>query len=446
MSNSTQVIRWRQGAYDEPQAVLTEGLPDDRQSRRVGVLIRAANALGVSLTQKDLLPALLDLIFEELAADRAAVLLSVGAGKKQRVVISRSAAGVERQPDLQLSHSIVSEAIQSKESLLILDARDDAHLRDQDSVVRLGIRSAICAPMLRKGRVLGVLYVDTSEGSQRFGRDDLDLLGAMASMAAVGIERTQLYRIAAERERLRSELAIAASIQSGLALEEHPILPGLDFHACTRPAKHVGGDLCEAVQIDDRRALLAVADVTGKGVPAAILSASVQSSIRSLARAGLELSELAAWINNLVYEQTDPSRFVTCFLACYDSRERTLRSCCAGHDRPLFLPGGREPAEELSVGGLVLGVRRDERYECETRALKPGDLVVCYTDGVTEARSKDGSHEELGIDGLIRVLAELSPEADAEAVTKHLWRTIETFTGGSEPADDRALAVLRAVP
>lgn len=278
-------------------------------------------------------------------------------------------------------------------------------------------------------------------------REDHRLIATFASVAMGAVESARLFQDTLARQRLERELAIARAIQEGLCPQRLPQIPGLEVAATTRPSKEVGGDLFEAVRLDDGSALFAVADVTGKSVSAALLAASIQAAIRTLCRTGVSLQELVKRVNELVCEQTDAGRFATCFFAHYDPARRLLTTCSAGHDPPLLGVPGAAP-RRLSTGGLLLGVLPGADYEIESHSFANGAWLAIYTDGLTEAQapapSPDEDGEELGLERLEGIIEPLLSSPSLTTCAERVLGAVDAFTHGSPPSDDRTLLLLRA--
>jgi sigma-B regulation protein RsbU (phosphoserine phosphatase) len=278
-------------------------------------------------------------------------------------------------------------------------------------------------------------------------REDQRLIATFASVAMGAVESTRLFQDTLARQRLEKELAIARAIQEGLCPQRLPQIPGLEVAAMTRPSKEVGGDLFEAVLLDDGSALFAVADVTGKSVSAALLAASIQAAIRTLCRTGIPLQELVKRVNELVCEQTDAGRFATCFFAHYDPRQQMLTTCSAGHDPPLLF-GADGQMQSLSTGGLLLGVLPRADYEIESRPFTNGACLAIYTDGLTEAQAPVADPEmdgdELGLERLGQLIEEARNETLLASCAERILEAVDAFTEGSPPTDDRTLLLLRA--
>ena len=253
----------------------------------------------------------------------------------------------------------------------------------------------------------------------------------------------RFYQTALQRARSEEELNLARRIQRGFLLSAFPDRPRLQVHATNRSSREVSGDFYDVVPAGEEAFLLAIADVSGKGVPAALLSSMLQASVRT--QAGLERSTAAILknVNRLVCESTSRQQFATFFLARVDERALTLTYSNAGHNPPLLIRDGSEP-RALERGGTVVGMLDGLTFEEETVPLAPGDRVVLYTDGLSEAIGADGTM--FGDERVLETVRGLSPDLSAEAVCDALLARLSAWLGAREAGDDVTVMTLRVLP
>jgi sigma-B regulation protein RsbU (phosphoserine phosphatase) len=242
--------------------------------------------------------------------------------------------------------------------------------------------------------------------------------------------------------RFEEELNLARQIQRNSLLSEFPVLPRCEVHALTLPSKHVGGDLYDVVEAGDGSWFVAIADVSGKGVPAALLSSMLQASLRTQAANVRSPAEILRNINHLMYRSTAVQQFATFFLARVDGERMELSFSNAGHNWPVLLRPGDE-RRFLERGGLILGFQERVEFEEERVSLLPGDLVVLYTDGISEAA--DASGEQFGEERLYAALAAMPRTLPAREVTGRVLATLREFLDGTEAQDDITLLVLKVL-
>src|SRR6516225_9943347 len=255
---------------------------------------------------------------------------------------------------------------------------------------------------------------------------------------------TAIGREVAQRERLNRELEIAREVQEHLFPQRLPSVPGLDYCGRCRPAREVGGDYYDFLELPEGRLGIAIGDVSGKGIGAALMMASLEASLRGQASVVHDLAELMKRVNNLVYEASSASRYATFFYAEYDPRSRQLSYVNAGHTPPVVLRKSAAACQvfRLESGGPVIGLLRQGRYQRDSFRLKPRDLVVLFTDGVSE--SMNARNEEWGEDRLIE-LAETCFGLPASEVMTRILAAAEAFAAGAPQHDDMTLVVLRVL-
>ena len=271
---------------------------------------------------------------------------------------------------------------------------------------------------------------------------DAAFVASLGHLALSAVENARLVESRLEKERLEEELRLARTIQERLLPDGMPEIDGVDLAAMALPSRFVAGDYYEAIQLGDGRLLVAVADVSGKGMPAALLMANLQAGLHVLRGSGLDLPEATARLNRLVCENTDAAKFITMVWALYDPagpHAGRLRYVNAGHNPPMLVRQSGE-VDELKEGGLILGVLPDVSYTQGETRVEPGDLLVLFSDGVTEAPDADG--EEYGEACLMRLLREHRAGSASEAVAA-IRSDVSRFTGAAPLSDDRTVLALK---
>jgi sigma-B regulation protein RsbU (phosphoserine phosphatase) len=325
--------------------------------------------------------------------------------------------------------------------------------------------------MRGRRELMGILGLGPRLGDLAYTREDRQLLRSVASQAGLSLENGGLIRRVAEQERVAHELAIAAEVQRRLFPDRAPACRTLDLAGLCVPAGDVGGDYYDFLELGEGRVGFAVADVAGKGLPAAILMSMVQASLRSQADGGRATTEICDSMNRLLYRSTAPNAYATFFYGVFEPDTRHLCFVNAGHNPPLVVRarpavaataataaastvGGMlavaamarteesEEAERLRATGLVLGAVSDSPYLEESVQLQPGDVVVAYTDGVTEAFGPGG--QEFGEERLFEVVAS-ARGLPASAIVERVARAVEAWRGGAPAHDDLTLVVARVL-
>jgi len=398
----------------------------------VDALIRAGRELAAHRPLQELFPLILDLSLQAVQASRG-VLLTSGPGGLQ--------AQAARGENFQISSAVRDRVLNEKSSLLVVDALSDSDFAERKSIVMQGVRSIIAAPLQTGNEVIGLLYVDLTNPTRRFTSDDLDLLTVMANIAAIRIQHAHLIEVEAAERIHSSELAQAAEIQRGLLPRCPPIVAGLDLVGHNLPCGAVGGDYFDYLPYGQNKLALIVGDVAGKGMPAALLMASLQAHAQALTEAGGDdVGGLVARLNKAVKTRSPGNRFVTLFLAVFDPDASTLTYCNAGHNPPLLMRADGS-IEKLEEGGLALGMFAGLPYSDKTVRFSPRDLLVLYSDGVVEA-CPAGSEQEFGEDRLIR-LASDSRSLELPRILDRVMDELRAWSGDGAFADDVTLVLAR---
>jgi sigma-B regulation protein RsbU (phosphoserine phosphatase) len=295
-------------------------------------------------------------------------------------------------------------------------------------------------PIISQSQPLGILNVATDQW-QFLTASDLQLLSAAGAQVAVALERARLYDLAhAQRVRLTHELEMARTVQAGLLPSQLPEIPGFDIAADWRSASEVAGDFYDAFPLTNDRWGLVIADVSGKGAPAALCMVMACSLIRAVAKPTLGPAEVLMQVNRALAAQSSAEMFVTVFYAVLDSGSRTLTYANAGHDLPIVRRAGPSgKIEELLGGNLPLGLFSEVRLTDETIRLAPGDLLVAYTDGLTETFNAD--QDMFGHERLIQLIRDL-PTAPPQLLLDTIMAQVTSFAGGLSQSDDITLLVL----
>jgi serine phosphatase RsbU (regulator of sigma subunit) len=358
------------------------------------------------------------------------VLLTMRAGE----LIVQAATG----ETFQISSAVRDRVLNEKASLLVVDALSDSDFAERKSIVQQSVRSIIAVPLQTREAVIGLLYVDLTNLARFFTHDDLNLLTVMANIAAIRIEHAHLIEVeAAERIHSR-DLAQAADIQRGLLPRIAPVVTGLELAGYNLPCRTVGGDYFDYLPYGEGQLALAVGDVAGKGMPAALLMASLQAHAQALTENGGEVRNVVAKLNKAILSRSPGNRFITFFLAVFDPGTSTLTYCNAGHNPPFLVSRGG--VRRLEWGGMVVGAFEHATFDEDTQQLWPGDVLVAYSDGVTEARDSSGA--EFGEERLLSCVQANCTRSPAEIV-ECLLSTVHGFSAGTAQSDDITMLVLR---
>jgi sigma-B regulation protein RsbU (phosphoserine phosphatase) len=302
-------------------------------------------------------------------------------------------------------------------------------------------RSELAAPLVLEGKTIGVFNLENNQ-EDAYHEGHLEMVTAFAAQAAVGIERARLTRELLERRNLDKELAIAREIQASFLPKSNPVLPGFEIAGTTQSHDVVGGDYYDFIRVSEKRLGLAIADVAGKGIPAAILMAGFRMSLLAEIRNEFAIRAVMRKVNTIVYESTDRHKFVTAFYGLLDVRNKVLTFSNAGHNPPI-LRRADGSIELLVDGGVALGVLPEAQYEERPIALKPGDVLVLYTDGLSEAEAPSG--EQFGTRRIEDSIAHRAGST-AQQILDGLVEDVLAWCDTRGPNDDLTLMVLRVSP
>lgn len=293
-----------------------------------------------------------------------------------------------------------------------------------------------------QGRKIAVIGVGHRANEKPLSDGDYNFLKSLANLAVNSIQRTYLLEERIEKERMEEELLLAKSIQNRLLPDPIPDVKGLDLSAITVSSYQVGGDYFDVAETPDGNHIFAIADVTGKGFPAALLMANLQSMLHILLPFDITLTLATEQINDLIFANTPSDKFITFFWGKYHHNTREFKYVNAGHNPPLLLRSGSDEFKELSEGGLLLGAMESiAPYESKDVTLEPGDLVVCFTDGVNEAQSDD-MEEEFGMERLHEVIRKNRNETSS-VIRDSIIKSVTEFARGNQ-FDDVTLVIFKA--
>ncbi|TVQ65263.1 MAG: serine/threonine-protein phosphatase [Balneolaceae bacterium] len=316
--------------------------------------------------------------------------------KNQERTTLLSSSGIKTEPDPSAIEEIFENA---NDDILIIDK----HFRNSYPWLKEHEISMLFTVSIQNRKV-AVIGVGERANQIPFNESDINFLRSLANLAVISIQKTYFLEERIDKERMEEELSIAKSIQKGLFPDPVPVVSGIDFSVTSISSREVGGDYFDVATTPDGNTIFAIADVTGKGVPAALLMANLQSMLHVLLPVEISLSEATERINNLIFKNTPSDKFITFFWAKYLSTHKILRYVNAGHNPPLLLRNNSTDFEELNKGGLLLGALETlTPYEQSDVQLNPGDILVCYTDGIDEAPHPE-NEEEYGTERLRQII------------------------------------------
>ncbi len=337
--------------------------------------------------------------------------------------------------DLLLRLPTDAESVRLADPVPGLTAADRALL-----VGRLGV--SVILPLHSRGETVGGLLLGEKLTATEYTSEDVVLLSSLAGQMSIALQNALLVSERVQVARIEEELRLARTIQRSFLHSEFPPIPRFDIHALNIPSKEVGGDFYDLVPAEDGAFVLAIADVAGKGVPAALLSSMLQASLRTQAGSIASVSEILRNINALVYRAAAVHQFATFFLARVERDPLRLTFSNAGHNFPVLVRRDGDPVY-LECGGTVLGIAERAVYDEDRLGLHAGDLVVLHTDGISEAMNREG--ELFGDERLYGLVRSLPAHLSAREVTDAVLATLREFLDGEEARDDMTLMVVRVL-
>jgi serine phosphatase RsbU (regulator of sigma subunit) len=412
-------------ALDPSKTQVFSGTPQMR------ALIRAGRELASHRPLKEVFQVIMDLSMEAVAAGRGVLMTLEG-----EELILQAARG----EGFQISSVVRDRVLRERASLLVRDTSLEEAFRERKSIVAQQIRSMIAVPLQTNDRVIGLIYLDSPNLVRPFTREDLNLLTVMANVAAIRIEHARLAEVEEHERYIHKELQQAQAIQRNLLPQQAPQVEGWSLAGYNAACRTVGGDYYDFLRFPGGKIGMLVADVSGKGLPASLIMTSVHACVQVLFEDSENLAAKLARLNNAVTRNCPTGKFVTFFMSVLDPATGEFRYSNAGHNPALVVRrDGR--VEKLDQGGMVLGMLPGMTFEEAVVTVDPGDIVVLYSDGVTESFDPTGE-DEFGEDRLAATVYEKrhdTPENIVTAVTD----AVSVFTAGAPAADDFTLLVAR---
>lgn len=423
---------------------------------KLRALVEVARTLQSALSIDDVLTAVVDAALAVTGAERGFLLLRRATDLDMRV--ARDCGGTAlASEDLQVPMSVINRALHNRRDLLSMsfDPLAEQGVRPDSSIANLELRSVVCVPLVRvrtsnseetsilstAGETVGVLYMDSRGAPADLSHGNRELLQTLALEASTVLENARLLEEEREKHRLEEELSIAREIQKGLLPAELPHTGWFRAAGSSVASAQVGGDYFDIRQLHPNAWLTMVADVSGKGVSSALLASLLQGAFLLASDEPRQITEALTRVNRYLLERTRGEKYATVFYGTV-SAGGLLQWANAGHCAPLLVHAdGRMRA--LPTTGMPLGMLEPAEYTVEALVMEPGDKVVIYSDGITEAEDAGGKF--FGKDRLREVLGASAPE-DCGVVHGAILRAVEQFTGGAVQTDDITLVVIEYRP
>jgi sigma-B regulation protein RsbU (phosphoserine phosphatase) len=425
-----------EGARTQPNVA------ERRQVEGQGDLLALISKVGVTLlasaTLNETLQQIAALAFEAVPADRCLIMMRDVGTQDLKVKVAQLRDRKGNVGEIRVSRTIMEEVVGKGKSVLTADAQQDPLLMSSTMMLQ-PVRSVLAVPLGVGDKVFGIIYADSPMAEGRFSEDHLKVLTTLASVAAIRVENARLLENQMERQRLENELQLASEIQQRFQPTASPHLPGYEFQGISFPCYEIGGDYYDFIRKDDGRLVITLGDVSGKGTAAALLMSSLHAAVHAQCSATNSIVDTICAVNRYLAENIPSNRFVTLFYAELDPITGVLSFINAGHNPPLIVHAGGT-VENLSSGGLPLGIRPDATYREGRTQLQNGDVLVIYSDGVSEAPNAEG--EEFGTARLQEVVAR-NMDASAAGIRDRIEAALTKFAQGTPASDDITLVIAK---
>jgi len=301
------------------------------------------------------------------------------------------------------------------------------------------LKIELIIPMQIQGKTKGLIFLGKRINNQSYTNDDIEFISSVGSLAIISLENQRLFLEELEKQKIEEELEIAREIQDNLLPQKTPSYKHFDVVAANITSRQVGGDYYDIISLDEKNFCIAIADVVGKGVPAALLMANLQAFLKVICKQGMKLDEATALINDLVSENITDGKFITFFWALLNDEEVSIHYVNAGHNPPLLIRKGK--IIKLEKGGIILGVMKTlTPYISETVELKKDDVIIMFTDGISEAKNIDD--EEFSDERLEKFVVGITDKTAAEILSA-IRNEVQEFTYGAVQSDDITLMIVK---
>ncbi len=421
---------------------------DSNRGLRLGIkpeaklraVVKILRALRQSMTLDDVLHSILDGLFEIFPQCQQGFIM-LHDQQRDRLRLEATRVRTRKQAEVKVSMTIVQHAIETGEAILSADAGDDSRFNQSESIQSLGIRSIMCVPLLSQDDVrLGVIQIDTSNLVDQFSQEDLDIMLAVGTPVSLAITNARFIAKEIESKALARELDFAREIQQGYLPKSMPHAPGFDIAHYYESAEQIGGDYFDCFGIKDGRVCLAIGDVAGKGVPAALLMSRLYSAVRTQMLVCSDPATTMKLVNDEFTFDQSVFRFITLMIVIIDPATGSLDIVNAGHS-PLLMcsQGGEIELLGIRAGGMPIGVLPDQEFAITEASIPVGARFAVYSDGFTESVGKN--RELFGRKRLAKILGD--NDLPAQDIIGKVVSAVEAFRNGQPQEDDSCLAVVR---
>ena len=430
--------RTEEEASDELSLLREENRQLKRAVEELSILNDLSRAIGASVDSQDIIHKIVDRSMRAVQAEQTVVTLVDRNAQQSMKTLVRATTSSADHPHYHLNENLLGWMHLYKRPLLTNDPGTDDRFRglkwDQT------IQSILCVPLMVKSELIGVITSYNKKGDGGFSEEDQRLLAIIAGQSAQIIENARLYEEEKALTSMKEQIRLAAQIQQDLLPKSPPQLDGYDIAACSIAAQMVGGDYYDFVRMDDGRWAVCLGDVSGKGLPASLLMANLQATLRGQSVVSRSVAETIASSNRLIFESTDPEKFATLFYAVLDVRTGAISFCNAGHEYPMLFNATGEAPARLITGGMALGVVPEFPYEEAAARMEAGDTLIVYSDGIPDAVNE--FDQPFGEDRLRQCVTEFAADTAVNLMSR-VVDAVKKHEGGSPRIDDLTLLVIK---
>jgi sigma-B regulation protein RsbU (phosphoserine phosphatase) len=408
-----------------------------RAVEELSVLNDLARAIGASLNTQDIIQTIVRRSLRAVGAEQGVITLVEERSEQSMKTLVRTMVSSGEQEQFHFSQALLGWMHLNKKPLVINDPRTDERFRGipWDG----SIHSLIAVPMMVKSELRGVLTVYNKKEGKSFADDDQRLLAIIAAQSGQVVENARLHEQEQALMKMQEDLRLAARIQTELLPHTPPSIPGYEIIGTSIPAQQVGGDYYDFIPIDDHRWAFCIGDVTGKGLPASLLMANLQATLRGQTSPTAGPKACLERSNQLLFQSTSPEKFATLFYAILDPRDHRLSYANAGHENP-YLCCNRPEKTRLKTGGIPLGMLPEFPFEQDCISLEEGSLIVAFSDGVSEAMN--AREEQFGEERIVAVI-DRHRDAPVSEIIDHLVAAVKSHAAGHPQSDDITVVVVR---
>jgi sigma-B regulation protein RsbU (phosphoserine phosphatase) len=408
-----------------------------RAVEELSILNDLARAIGASLNTQEIIQTIVRRSLRAISAEQGVITLVEEQSSHSMKTLVRTMVSSKEQEHFHFNQALLGWMHLNKKPLVINDPKNDERFRgipwDES------IHSLIAVPMMAKSELRGVLTVYNKKEGKPFAENDQRLLAIIAGQSSQVVENARLYEKEKTLVKMQEEVRLAARIQTELLPKSYPSIEGYEIVGKTIPAQEVGGDYYDFIPVDEHRLAFCLGDVTGKGLPASLLMANLQATLRGQTLTTGSPKTCLERSNQLLYQSTSPEKFATLFYAILDIHDHHIHYANAGHDNP-YLCSDRVQTRRLKIGGIPLGMLPEFTYEEESIPLEEDSILVAYSDGVTEAMN---AQEEMFGEERIAEVINQHKHAPASEIIDHLVSAVKTFAAGYPQSDDITVVVVR---